>query len=109
MPPLPRLCGGGGPELAALLYRRQYNARVGESRSAVCRQYAQLSELLHAAAAELSQELTPDLTGERRLRQMAAELGLEVRTAAFRDSRGLLHLEAEGPGCAALARPGASE
>ena len=29
----------------------------------------------------------------------------EVRTAAFRDSRGLLHLEAEGPGCAALARP----
>lgn len=92
-------------ELAALLYRRQYNARVGESRSAVCRQYAQLSELLHAAAAELSQELTPDLTGERRLRQMAAELGLEVRTAAFRDSRGLLHLEAEGPGCAALARP----
>ena len=35
----------------------------------------------------------------------AAELGLEVRTAAFRDSRGLLHLEAEGPGCAALARP----
>lgn len=54
----------------------------------MCRQYAQLSELLHAAAAELSQELTPDLTGERRLRQMAAELGLEVRTAAFRDSRG---------------------
>ena len=92
-------------ELAALLYRRQYNARVGESRAAVCQQYAQLSELLHSAATELSRELTPDLTGERRLRQMTAQLGLEVRTAAFRDSRGLLHLEAEGPGCAALARP----
>ena len=38
--------------LAALLYRRQYNARGGESRRAGCRQYAQLSELLHAAAAE---------------------------------------------------------
>ncbi len=92
-------------ELAALLYRRQYNARVGESRAAVCQQYAQLSELLHSAATELSRELTPDLTGERRLRQMTAQLGLEVRTAVFRDSRGLLHLEAEGPGCAALARP----
>ena len=92
-------------ELAALLYRRQYNARVGESRAAVCQQYAQLSELLHSAATELSRELTPDLTGERRLRQMTAQLGLEIRTAVFRDSRGLLHLEAEGPGCAALARP----
>ena len=92
-------------ELAALLYRRQYNARVGESRAAVCQQYAQLSELLHSAATELSRELPPDLTGERRLRQMMAQLGLEVRTAVFRDSRGLLHLEAEGPGCAALARP----
>ena len=92
-------------ELAALLYRRQYNSRVGESRAAVCQQYAQLSELLHSAATELSRELTPDLTGERRLRQMTAQLGLEVRTAVFRDGRGLLHLEAEGPGCAALARP----
>ena len=44
---------------------------------------------------------------EEQLKEYAqqAELGLEVRTAAFRDSRGLLHLEAEGPGCAALARP----
>ena len=92
-------------ELTALFYRRQYNARVRESRAAVCRQYAQLSELLGSAAAELSRELAPDLVGDRRLRQKTAELGLEVRTAVFRDSRGLLRVEAEGPGCAALARP----
>ena len=92
-------------EYLALLYRRQYNARVRESRAAVCRQYAQLSELLGTAAAELSRELTPDLTGDRRLRQRVAELGLEVRTAVFRDGRGLLRVEAEGPGCTALARP----
>lgn len=92
-------------ELTALFYRRQYNARVRESRAAVCRQYVQLSDLLGTAAAELSRELSPDFVGDRRLRQRVAELGLEVRTAVFRDSRGLLRVEAEGPGCPVLARP----
>jgi len=92
-------------ELTALFYRRQYNARVRESRAAVCRQYAQLSDLLGTAASELSRELIPDPVGDRRLRQRVAELGLEVRTAVFRDGRGLLRVEAEGPGCSALARP----
>lgn len=92
-------------ELTALFYRRQYNARVRESRLAVCRQYAQLSDLLGTAAAELSRELVPDLVGDRRVRQKTAELGLEIRTAVFRDSRGLLRVEAEGPGCRELTRP----
>lgn len=92
-------------ELTALFYRRQYNARVRESRVAVCRQYAQLSDLLGTAAAELSRELVPDLVGDRRVRQKVAELGLEVRTAVFRDGRGLLRVEAEGPGCSTLSRP----
>ena len=30
-------------ELTALLYRRQYNSRIQDSRAAVCRQYGQLS------------------------------------------------------------------
>ncbi|MCI9157099.1 MAG: SpoIIE family protein phosphatase [Lawsonibacter sp.] len=92
-------------ELTALFYRRQYNARIRESRAAVCRQYAQLSDLLGEAAAELSRELTPDPSGDRRLRQRLTELGLEVRSAVYRDGRGLLRVEAEGPDCAALARP----
>ena len=37
-------------ELTALLYRRQYNSRIQDSRAAVCRQYGQLSALLGAAA-----------------------------------------------------------
>ena len=93
-------------ELTALFYRRQYNARIRESRAAVCRQYAQLSDLLGEAAAELSQELTSDPAGDRRLRQRLAELRLDARACVFRDGRGLLRVEAEGPGCAALARPG---
>ncbi|MCI8423751.1 MAG: SpoIIE family protein phosphatase [Lawsonibacter sp.] len=92
-------------ELTALFYRRQYNARIRENRAAVCRQYTQLSDLLGEAAAELSRELTPDLVGDRRLRARMAELGLEVRTAVFRDGRNLVRVEAEGPGCAALTRP----
>jgi len=83
-------------ELNALFYRRQYNARIRENRAAVCRQYSQLSELLGDAAAELSRELVPDLMGDRKLRARMAELGLNVRTAVYRDSRGLLRVEAEG-------------
>jgi len=92
-------------ELTALFYRRQYNARIRESRAAVCRQYAQLSDLLGTAAAEMSRELTPDTIGDRRLRQRLLELGLEVRTRVYRDGRGLLRVEAEGPACRELARP----
>ncbi len=92
-------------ELTALFYRRQYNARIRESRAAVCRQYAQLSDLLGEAAAELSRELTPDVVGDRRLRQRLAEWKLDARAAVYRDGRGLVRVEAEGPGCSALARP----
>ena len=91
-------------ELTALFYRRQYNARIRESRSAVCRQYEQLSDLLGSAAAELSAELSPDLYADKLVRRRMAELGLEVRTAVFRDGRGLLRLQAEGPAAGELAK-----
>ncbi len=92
-------------ELTALFYRRQYNARIRESRTAVCRQYAQLSDLLGEAAVELSRELSPDPIGDRRVRQYLAQLGLHVRTCVYRDGRGLLRIEAEGTDCMELARP----
>ena len=92
-------------ELTSLFYRRQYNARIRESRTAVCRQYAQLSELLGQAACELSQELSPDAIGDRRVRQCVAQLGLSVRTCVYRDGRGLLRIEAEGADCMELSRP----
>ena len=101
----PEFVAAVNEELTALFYRRQYNARIRESRAAVCRQYAQLSELLGEAAAELSRELTPDPAAGRRLRQRLAEMKLEVRTCVYRDGRGLLRVEAEGPGCFSLTRP----
>ena len=92
-------------ELTALFCRRQYNARIRESRAAVCRQYAQLSDLLGEAASEMSRELAPDTIGDRRVRQYLAQLGIDARTAVYRDGRGLLRVEAEGPDCRELARP----
>ena len=44
-------------ELAALLCRRQFQSRLSENRSAVCRQYAELAGVLNTAAAELGAEL----------------------------------------------------
>lgn len=101
----PEFVAAVNEELTALFYRRQYNARIRESRAAVCRQYAQLSDLLGEAAAELSRELIPDPAGARRLRNRLSEWKLDVRAAVYRDGRGLVRVEAEGPGCSALARP----
>ena len=101
----PEFVAAVNEELTALFYRRQYNARIRESRAAVCRQYAQLSDLLGEAAAELSRELTPDTAGGRRLRQRIAEWKLDARATVYRDGRGLLRVEAEGPQCSVLARP----
>ncbi len=92
-------------ELTALLYRRQYNSRIRESRRAVCRQYAQLSAVLGEAAMELSLELTPDGRGERKLRQYLLGLGMEVECALFRDHRGLVRGELKGEACKVLAEP----
>lgn len=83
-------------ELTGLLYRRQYRSRVRESRLAVCRQYAQMAQLLDRAAADLGRELTPDLSGQRRLRQCLAGLGLEPETAVYRDGYGRLRAEIKG-------------
>ena len=92
-------------ELTALFYRRQYSARIRESRAAVGRQYDQLSQLLGEAAAELSRELTPDPLGNRRVRQRLAQLGVDAQAAVFRDGRGLTRVEVQGPGREEVTRP----
>ena len=92
-------------ELTALLYRRQYNSRIRESRAAVCRQYGELSALLGTAAAELSRELIPDPAGNQKLRRHLALLGLEMETAVYRDEYGRLRAELKGEGCQTLDTP----
>lgn len=89
-------------EVTALLYRRQYNSRIQDSRQAVCRQYGELSSLLGRAAAELGEELTPDPAAGRKLRQRLSTLGDQLQGEVFRDERGLLRVELTGPVCAQL-------
>lgn len=80
-------------ELMGLRYRQQYKNRLRESRGAVCRQYETLSDILTSAAAELSAELTPDLSRDRRLKAHLARLGVEGETAVYYDSGGHLRVE----------------
>ncbi len=89
-------------ELVGLLYRRQYAARLRDNRSAVCREYGALAEVLGTAAAEFSRELVPDPVREKRIRQHLTALGLEGEIAAFYDQAGRLRVEIEGRGLDSL-------
>ena len=89
-------------EMVALRYRRQYQARIRESRGAVCRQYETLADILTASALELSTELTPDPNREKRLRRHLAALEIEGETAVYYDRSGHLRLEVAGEGAETL-------
>lgn len=105
----PQFLSAVNEELAALYCRRQYKARLMESRAAVCRQYGELATVLGAAAAELSAELSPDPVRERRLRQHFTALGVEAEPAVFYDQAGHLRLEIQGPGLQPLRRADTAE
>lgn len=92
-------------ELTALLCRRQYAARIRDSRKTLCRQYGEFSRILTAAAAELGQELTPDPVRQRRLHQHLAVLGLEGQAAVFYDRDHHLRVRINGPACRELTGP----
>lgn len=102
---LPAFSAAVNEEIAACLTRRQYRAKVRQSRGAVCRQYGELADLLEDASAELSQELTVDVKRQRRLRQRLGALGTEGDCAAYYDENGRLRLEVSGPGARALNSP----
>jgi len=90
-------------ELTALFYRRQYQARIRDSRQAVCDQYAQLSDLLYETARELGDELVPDPECRRILRRYAAQRGMRGDAFAYRDGQGLLRVRLTGDDCGRFA------
>lgn len=89
-------------ELTALRYRRQYEARLRESRKAVRGQYETLADILSEAACELSTELVADPLREKKLRRHMVGLGLEGETAVYYDEHGRLRLQVNGPGAEKL-------
>jgi stage II sporulation protein E len=87
-------------ELMAFLYRRQYQSRMQENRAALCRQYAQLDQILDKAATELSAELTPDLPRETKLKKFLRSKGLAEDGTVYFDGKG--HLRVEVPAYAKI-------
>ena len=101
---MPEFLDGVNEELTALFYRRQYRARIRDSREAVCRQYAQLADLLSETARELGADLIPDPECRRTLRRYLAQRGIRGEVSVCRDSRGLLRVRLEGADCGSLTR-----
>ncbi|MCD7919460.1 MAG: SpoIIE family protein phosphatase [Clostridiales bacterium] len=75
-------------ELFAFWTRRQYRMRLRESRTAVCRQYAQLARLLEDAAAELDEELRFECTGSAAADRALDRLGVRGEAGLWLDGRG---------------------
>lgn len=96
-------------ELRAYLLRRQYGRQVDRSRQAVCRQYAQVAEVLEDAAAAMAAPYTLNALKTRRLSQFLAGRDLRCQGAVYTDERGRLSLLITGTDAAAVAcAPGVS-
>lgn len=102
---LPGFSSAVNEEITACLARRQYEAKVRQSRGAVCRQYGEVADLLEDASAELAQELAVDVKRQRRLRQRLGALGAVGDCAAYFDENGRLRVEIAGPAARTLNSP----
>lgn len=89
-------------QLTAMLYRRQYNNRVRESRVAVCSQYKQISSLLEQASSQISVELTPQVKKAKKVRDYLQYLGVDASVTLSVNSQGLLQGEITGEETASL-------
>lgn len=83
-------------ELFCYWNRQQYRARLKNNRLAVCRQYAQLSSLLTAAATRLGEETEHDPSGAAAAVRAAKQLGVTAQCALWIDPRGRRSLEVNG-------------
>lgn len=100
---LPGFVAAVNEELRAYLLRRQYGRQVEESRRSVCRQYAQVAEVLEDAAAAMSASYTVNAVKTRRLSRFLAGRELRCQGVVFADPQGRLRLRITGPDAAALA------
>ncbi|MCD8382717.1 MAG: SpoIIE family protein phosphatase [Clostridiales bacterium] len=90
------LISAANVEYASLLHRRQLDARLRASRSAVWRQYAQLSQLLGQAARELEYDLRPDPEQATGALRFLRRHGLEAEIRLGRDPRGRMVIQLTG-------------
>ena len=79
-------------EIRGQMYRRQFQARLSENRSAAYQQYLDVAEILSGASEELENTFGPDLLAQRRLSRYLASIDLDADISVFRDCSGRLHI-----------------
>lgn len=102
---LPSFVAAVNEELHAYLLRRQYGRQVGRSRQAVCRQYAQVAEVLEEAAAAMTAPCALHTPKTRRLSQFLAARELRCQGSVYTGPQGRLRIRLTGPDAAAMADP----
>lgn len=83
-------------ELRGLLYRRQFQSRLDDSRAVLLEQYADMSSILKGVASELSTELTFQPYAERRLKRYLKAVGVQAEAAVYKDRNERLHIQISG-------------
>ena len=83
-------------ELANLLAQRQCQARIRESRAAICGQYQEMAQLLSTAAAELSARPQEDSIRTRKLEGFLRGRGIPAQGRVLYDRGGHLMVELLG-------------
>ena len=83
-------------ELTAMLYKRQYAARVREGRGVLCRQYAVFAGVLARQAGELAAIPENDAAAERRLSRWLQTWQLSPRVSVYPAANGRMCAELEG-------------
>ncbi|MBR4938204.1 MAG: histidinol dehydrogenase, partial [Kiritimatiellae bacterium] len=82
-------------ELRAMMFRKQFRARLGENRAAAYGQYADMSKIMETAAKELAAAEGTDPLAERRLLRFLHGMDMNAKASVFRDARGRLHATVE--------------
>lgn len=89
-------------ELAKYLYRKQFNARITESRNMVCKQYSEMSSIFNNMANELQDDPCFDERAEARLRELLNLRDVIGEPCVYRDMSNHIHVEIEGKDLALL-------
>ena len=75
-------------ELRSMMFRRQFQARLGENRAAAYGQYADMSKVMETVSKELAAAEGTDPLAERRLLRFLRNMDVDAKASVFRDARG---------------------
>ena len=83
-------------ELSALMYRRQYNSRLRQSRLLICRQYAEMSRVLDGLATDAAQTLSFNWEAEEKLGRWLKTVNVIGRVSVTEDDDRRVRVDIQG-------------